>query len=36
MLVGSLLGLFSKKALAQKEPEKPLRIAMFWKRIDCQ
>ena len=33
-LLGGLLSLFSKKAKAEKKPEKPLKEAMFWKRVD--
>ena len=33
-LLGGLLSLFSKKAKAEKKPEKPLKEAMFWKRLD--
>ncbi|HZV46532.1 MAG TPA: hypothetical protein VFG06_04190 [Thermodesulfovibrionales bacterium] len=33
-LLGGLLSLFSKKARAEKKPEKPLKEAMFWKRLD--
>ncbi len=33
-LLGGLLSLFSKKAKAEKKQEKPLKEAMFWRRVD--
>jgi hypothetical protein len=33
-LLGGLFSLFGKKARAEKKPEKPLKEAMFWKRLD--
>jgi hypothetical protein len=31
---GAFFALFSKKAKAEKKPEKPLKEAMFWRRVD--
>jgi len=31
---GIFLVLFSEKSNAEKKPEKPLKEAMFWKKVD--
>ncbi|MEW6417474.1 MAG: hypothetical protein AB1480_05055 [Nitrospirota bacterium] len=33
-LLGGILGLFTKKAKAEKKPENKLKEAMFWRRLD--
>jgi hypothetical protein len=33
-LFSAVLSLFSKKSHAGKKPERPLKEAMFWRRVD--
>jgi len=33
-LLGGLLSIFSKKAIAEKKSEHKLKEAMFWRRVD--
>jgi cbb3-type cytochrome oxidase subunit 3 len=33
-LLGGILSIFSKKTKAEEKPEKALKEAMFWKRLD--
>jgi hypothetical protein len=30
----AFLALFTRKAVAKENPEKPLKVAMFWKKVD--
>ena len=34
LLIGGILSLFRKRAIAEKKPEKNLKEAMFWRRLD--
>jgi hypothetical protein len=33
-LLGVIFSLFAKKVKADKKPERPLKEAMFWRRLD--